>query len=70
MHNRSNKAIEDLCTSYSAYVAAIRENNDQAIAAWAICLISDQTETGVEMVPTERLRATLAIRQSIVKEMY
>ena len=70
MLNRSNKAIEDLCTSYSAFMAAVRENNDQAIAAWAICLITDQTETGVEMIPMERLRASLALRKSIVADMY
>jgi hypothetical protein len=69
-NDRSNKAIEDLCTSYSAYVRAITEKNDQAMIAWAICLITDQENTGVTMVPMDRLRNTIKLREAIVADMY
>lgn len=69
-NNRNNKAIEDLCTSYSAYMAAIREQRDQAITAWAICLLADQKNTGVIMIPMDRLYGTIELRKELVKEMY
>ena len=68
--NRTNKAIEDLCTSYHAYMNAIASRNDKSIVVWAHCLIGDQKETGVEMVPMQLLRDTIALRQSILDEAY
>jgi hypothetical protein len=69
-NDRSDKAIEDLCVSYSAYVRAITEKNDQAMIAWAICLITDQERTGVTMIPMERLRNSIKLRNEIAKEIY
>jgi hypothetical protein len=63
MTDRSDKAIEDLCVSYSAYVRAIVEKNDQAMIAWALCLITDQENTGVTMIPMERLRNSIRLRE-------
>ena len=68
--NRTNKSIEDLCTSYCAYMRAISERNDNAIVVWAKCLIDDQIETGVTMISNEILRNTIAVRQSILEEAY
>ena len=69
-NDRSDKAIEDLCISYSAYMRAIIEKNDQAMVAWAICLITDQERTGVTMVPMHRLQGTIKLQQELAKEMY
>jgi hypothetical protein len=70
MADRSNKAIEDLCISYSAYIRAIGEKNEQATTAWAICLIADQELTGVTMIPMNRLRSTIELRKELAKEIY
>lgn len=67
---RTNKAIEDLCISYHAYMNAISTHNDKAIVVWAQCLIRDQKDTGVEMVPNERLASTITLRENILKEIY
>lgn len=69
-HDRSNKAIEELCISYSAYMRAISEQNNHAIITWAICLISDQKNTGVTMVPMDLLQNTIQLRKELVKEIY
>ena len=69
-NDRSNKAIEDLCTSYSAYMRAITDQNDQAMVAWALCLITDQENTGVTMIPMDRLHSCIKLRREIEQEIY
>ena len=70
MNDRSDDAIKDLCTSYSAYVRAITGNDNNSIIAWSICLMGDQKRTGVSMVPMSRLEDTLKIRDDLTKEIY
>lgn len=66
--DRSNRAIEDLCTSYHAYMTAIAAKDNTGIMVWAQCLISDQLATGVNIVPIERLQDTVSIRLRMSEE--
>lgn len=68
--DRSDKAIQDLCISYSSYMRAITDQKAHAIAVWAKCLLDDQASTGVEMVPNDRLKNTIHLYKSILAEAY
>ena len=68
--DRSDSAIQDLCISYRSYMQAISEQKSQAIAIWAKCLLDDQTRTGVEMVPNDRLKNSIVLYRDILAEAY
>jgi hypothetical protein len=70
MNDRSDTSIKDLVISYSAYMDAIKQRNDNAIVAWAYCLISDQELTGITMIPEMRLRESIDCRLEEVGEVY
>ena len=70
MHNRNDKAIADLATSYHAYLNAMKDKNAHAIVAWAACLLADQTITGVELVPATRINYTIALWQEEAGKIY